>query len=57
MDNDNLGHRQVNKFLVYKESVVLRQRESENWKFGFIKWVDKGWITTMKDLESRRLER
>ena len=26
-------------------------------KFGFIKRVDKGWITTVKDLESRRFER
>ena len=24
--------------------------------FGFIKRVDKGWITTMKDLEKRDLE-
>ena len=26
-------------------------------KFGFMKRVDKGWVTTMKDLESWRLER
>ena len=26
-------------------------------KFGFIKGVDKGWITTVKDLESWRFER
>ena len=26
-------------------------------KFGFIKRVDKGWITTVKDLESWRFER
>ena len=26
-------------------------------KFGFIKQVAKGWITTMKDLESWRFER
>ena len=25
-------------------------------KFGFIKRVDKGWITTVKGLESRRFE-
>ena len=40
----------VNKFLVPKETVVLRQWESE--KFGFIKRFDKGRITTDKDLES-----
>ena len=26
-------------------------------KFGFIKRVDRGWITTVKDLESWRLKR
>ena len=26
-------------------------------KFGFIKRVDKGWITTVEDLESWRFER
>ena len=26
-------------------------------KFGFIKRVDKGWITTVKDLENWRFER
>ena len=26
-------------------------------KFNFIKWVDKGYITTVKDLESWRFER
>ena len=28
-----------------------------NKNFGFIKRVDKGWITTVKDLESWRFER
>ena len=27
------------------------------WDFGFIKRVDKDWITTVKDLESSRFER
>ena len=44
------------KFLVSKETVVLRQWESQTEKFGFIKRVDKGWITTMNDLESWRFE-
>jgi len=40
-----------------KETVVLRCWESETWKLGFIKRVDKGRITTVKDLESWRFER
>ena len=31
--------------------------ESATWKFGFIKQVDKGWITTVENLESWRFER
>ena len=42
----------VNKFLVSKETVVLRRWESETGKFGFINHVDKGRITTVNDLES-----
>ena len=34
----------------------LRFREFKQ-KFGSIKRVDKGWITTVKDLESWRFER
>ena len=44
----------MNKFLVSKETVVLRRWESEIGKVGFIKRVDKGRITTVNDLESRR---
>ena len=44
-------------FLVSKETVVLRRWERWKQKFGFIKRVDKGWITTVKDLESWRFER
>ena len=44
------------KYQNSKETVVLRQWESETWKFGFIKRVDKSQITTMKDLESWRFE-
>ena len=44
-------------FLVSKETVVLRRWGRSKQKFGFIKWVDKGWITTVKDLESWRFER
>ena len=40
-------------FLVSKETVVLcRWERSKQNFFGFIKRVDKGWITTVKDLES-----
>ena len=41
-----------NEFLVSKETVVLRRWERSKQKFGFIKRVDKGSITTVKDLES-----
>ena len=47
----------VDEFLVSKETVVLRRWERSKQKFGFIKRVDKGWITTVKDLESWRFER
>ena len=46
-----------NEFLVSKETVVLHQWERSKQKFGFIKRVDKVWITTVKDLESWRFER
>ena len=42
----------LNKFLVSKETVVLRRWEISKQKFGYIKRVDKGEITTVKDLES-----
>ena len=46
------------EFLVSKETVVLLRRwASETRKFRFIKRVDKGWITTVKDFESWRFER
>ena len=54
------NHRGVyfqNEFLVSKETVVLRRWERSKQKFGFIKRVDKGWITTVKDLERWRFER
>ena len=38
-------------FLVSKETVVLRRWERWKQKFGFIKRVDKGWNTTVKDFE------
>ena len=38
----------MNKFLDSKENVALRRWESETWKFGFTKWVDKGLITPWK---------
>ena len=40
------------KFLVSKETVVLRRWERSKQKFGFIKRVDNGEITTVKDLKS-----
>ena len=42
----------IYKFLVSKETVVLRRWETSKQKFGIIKRVDKGEITTVKDLES-----
>ena len=42
----------LNKILLSKQNVVLRRREIEALKFGLIKGVDKGRITTMKDFES-----
>ena len=41
----------IKKFLVSKETVVLRRWERSKQTFGFIKRVDKGEITTVKDLE------
>ena len=52
-----LSHYDNSEFLVSKETVVLRRWERSKQKFGFIKQVDKGWITTVKDLESWRFER
>ena len=46
-----------NKFLVSNETVVLCRWERSKQKFGFIKGVNKGWITIVKDLESWRFER
>ena len=40
-------------FLVSKETVVLRRWERSKQKFGFIKRVDKWWITTVKDFENQ----
>ena len=34
-----------------------RTEQQKKQKFGFIKRVDKGWITTVKDLERWRFER
>ena len=44
------------EFLVSKETVVLHRWERSKQKFGFIKRVDKGWITTAKDLGGWRFE-
>ena len=38
-------------FLVSKETLVLRLWERSRQKFGFIKRVDKGWISTVKDFK------
>ena len=46
--NVKLFHVFLNKSLVSKEPVVLRRWESEKGKFGFIKRVDEGRITTVK---------
>ena len=40
------------QFLDSKETVVLCRWEKSKQKFGFIKQVDKGEFTTVKDLES-----
>ena len=42
----------VELWLVFARGHLLWEQ-----KFGFIKRVDKGWITTVKDLESWRFER
>ena len=47
----------VNGFLVSKETVVLRRWDRWKQKFGLIKRVDKGWITTVKDLGRLRVLR
>ena len=36
----------LHEFLVSKETMVLRRWERSKQKFGFIKRVDKGWITS-----------
>ena len=52
------GHERIeNGFPVSKETVVLRPWERWKQKFGFIKRVDKGRNTTVKDLESWCFER
>ena len=49
--NGFVGSSQVYKILVSKETVVLRRWEIET-EIYFIRRVDKGRITTVKDLES-----
>ena len=51
------GKNIANGFLVSKETVVLRRWERSKQKYGFIKRVDKGWITTVKDLKNWRFKR
>ena len=50
-------HPGIYGYLVSKETVVLRWWGRSKQKFGFIKRVDKCWITTVKDLESWPLVR
>ena len=57
MAPDSSSSINLKEILVSKETVVLRRWERSKQKFGFIKRVDKGWITTVKDLESWRFER
>ena len=40
------------KFRLWRDN----EADISSQKFGFIKRVDKGWITTVKDLESWRFE-
>jgi len=47
----------IDRFLISKETVVLRRWERSKQKFGCIKQVDKDWTTTVEDSESWRLER
>ena len=47
---------QYNSIVIQLKPAVPRLHKKEQ-KFGFIKRVDKGWITTVKDLESWRFER
>ena len=52
LTNQHLPHltSELNKFLVSKETVMLCRWERSKQKFGFIKRVDKGEITTVKEL-------
>ena len=50
MDKENRDA--ITLIQVSKETVVLHWWENDIQKFGFIKWVDKGQITTVKDSES-----
>ena len=51
--HQNKAKSELNGFLVSKETVVLRRWERSKQKFRFIKRVDKGWITTVKDDHGR----
>ena len=44
--------KQMDNLRVSKDTVVLPRWEMETWKGGFIKRVDTGPSTTMKDLET-----
>ena len=50
LTSENCRSTPVYRFLVFKETVVLRRWERSKQKFGFIKRVDKDWITTVKGL-------
>ena len=52
---DVIAHQDIQATTVKR--VKLSNNTSAKQKFGFIKRVDKGWITTVKDLESWRFER
>ena len=54
-----LSHNNLKTIKLHCNGLTLPQlnKISQNQKLGFIKRVDKGWITTVKDLESWRFKR
>ena len=52
-----IGRAGVKISVLHVRHALTNKSESSSQKFGFIKRVDKGEITTVKDLESWRFER
>ena len=57
-DRGKLSHSMTSYEFIEHFNMALATRSNiAKQKFSFIKRVDKGWITTVKDLESWRFER